>query len=319
MPKKTSSPPPQNSRVRIRMYRQGIGDCFLLTFYGDEKPRHVLIDCGVLSGTPGGKEKIRQVARNIKDETNGKLDALVATHEHWDHVSGFYDAKDIFDPMDIGEIWVAWTEDPSNPAARSLKRQNQLRLQAVHLALAQLANSGDTPLQAYGQGISELLGFFGGPVDAAALAGFSEKTGKAMDAVTKRSPAPTYWQPGELIQRDWMPGVRVYVLGPPLDQKLLKKLQGRAGKETYSLTGADSALVTALEAAGLDAPPDPAQADRIDAALPFNASLQWRDKGKIRQDPKFGPLYQKYLAKKAAWRRIDQDWLLSVARLGLQL
>src|SRR5271166_5127879 len=35
-------------KLRVRMYRHGLGDCFLLTFHlgGDEK--HVLIDCGTL-------------------------------------------------------------------------------------------------------------------------------------------------------------------------------------------------------------------------------------------------------------------------------
>ena len=38
--------------VRIRMYRVGFGDFFLLTFLGDdEQPQHVIVDCGVFKGT----------------------------------------------------------------------------------------------------------------------------------------------------------------------------------------------------------------------------------------------------------------------------
>ena len=316
---------PDSSRVRIRMYRQGIGDCFLLTFYGPGEPRSILIDCGVLSGTPNGKDKIRRVAQSVAQtiakETSGKLGALVATHEHWDHVSGFYDAKDIFDPINIGEIWVAWTEDQSNPAASALKRQNKFKLQAMQMALAHMANFGEPHYQAYGPGISELLGFFGGPADSAGIVGFSEKTAQAMTAVTQRDPAPTYFQPGDLIKRDWLPGVRVYVLGPPLDTGMLKKMQGKAGSEMYGLTGADSAFATALTAAlaDPDASPDPSLSGMIDAALPFDRSLQWRDEDKILKARNFKQLYQDYQAEDAAWRRIDQDWLLSAARLGLQL
>lgn len=53
--------------------------------------------------------------------------------------------------------------------------------------------------------------------------------------------------------------------------------------------------------------------------------MQWFDKpdengkNKILEDPQFGPLYKAYMDDKVKWRRIDQDWLLSVARLGLQL
>ncbi len=330
MPKTASPQVPNGSKVRIRMYRQGLGDCFLLTFYGDGGPRHILIDCGVLSGTPNGSQKILQVAENIKAETNGKLKALVATHEHWDHVSGFYDAAKVFDPFDIEEIWVAWTEDPSNDTARNLKRNNKLKLQAGHRALAQMSRTDDPQFQASGRAVAALLGFFGGPADAASLAAFSDKTGEAMAKVTQRKPAPTYLKPGQEVKPDWLPGVIVHVLGPPEDPAMLHHLQGKVGKDIYGLAeaaGADDAFNTALEAAtlaALEESADPVSAGRIDSALPFNPTLQWFDtdedsKNRILSDPHFGPLYEAYMADKAKCRRIDQDWLLSVARLGLQL
>src|SRR5690349_12577305 len=42
--------------ARIRMYRQGLGDCFLVTLpraAGSQKPSdfHILLDCGVILGT----------------------------------------------------------------------------------------------------------------------------------------------------------------------------------------------------------------------------------------------------------------------------
>jgi beta-lactamase superfamily II metal-dependent hydrolase len=300
------------------MYRQGIGDCFLLTFVSGPQPQHILIDCGVLSGTADGKNKMQRVARNIKEVTNNRLSALVVTHEHWDHVSGFYDARDVFDNMEVGEIWVAWTEDPSHPVARELKAQNQARLKGIQLALAHLAETADPRYQAYGQGISQLLGFFGGPAAGASLAAFSEKTSQAMERVTKRSPSPTYWQPGNLIRPDWLPGVRIYVLGPPLGTKMLKKTEGRSGVETYGLIGADRAFVAALEQTlALDDAGDPEAARQINAALPFDQSLQWREGPQARIDRE--PFYQAYTAKDAAWRRIDNAWLLSMARLALQL
>jgi glyoxylase-like metal-dependent hydrolase (beta-lactamase superfamily II) len=116
------STPQRDKKIRIRMYRLGIGDCFLLTFYHTEKACHILIDCGVLTGTPQGKEKIQKVAENIAEETEGHLHALVATHEHWDHISGFFEAEDIFERISVDEIWLAWTENPNDPQARELKR-----------------------------------------------------------------------------------------------------------------------------------------------------------------------------------------------------
>ena len=38
-------------RVRVRMYRQGLGDCFLVTFQTPAGPVHAVIDCGTLGAT----------------------------------------------------------------------------------------------------------------------------------------------------------------------------------------------------------------------------------------------------------------------------
>src|SRR5262245_55312312 len=100
------------------MYRQGLGDCFLLTFPGPVKDSHVLIDCGTLEGTEDVKERMRRVAESVVETTGGKLDALVVTHEHWDHVSGFLQAEQVFNRLEVKEVWLAWTEDPSDDLAR---------------------------------------------------------------------------------------------------------------------------------------------------------------------------------------------------------
>ena len=75
------------NQIRVRMYRQdGIGDCFLLSFPKSEGMSHMLIDCGVLKGTEDGKARMQAIVRDIAKTTNGRLDVLVVTHEHWDHV-----------------------------------------------------------------------------------------------------------------------------------------------------------------------------------------------------------------------------------------
>src|SRR5918995_463985 len=104
------------NKLRARMYRQGLGDSFLLTYWADdeEEPTHLLIDSGVLKGTADGEQRMREVAENVREETDGHLDILVATHEHWDHVSGFLQAQDVWDEIQVGEVWVAWTEDPND-------------------------------------------------------------------------------------------------------------------------------------------------------------------------------------------------------------
>ncbi|HEY0553561.1 MAG TPA: MBL fold metallo-hydrolase, partial [Thermoanaerobaculia bacterium] len=96
MPDPLMTAPPAG--VKVRMYRQGLGDCFLLAFAtGAERPFYMLIDCGVLLGTPDGGDRMRQVAASLRDSTGGRIDVLVATHQHWDHLSGFDQARDLFD------------------------------------------------------------------------------------------------------------------------------------------------------------------------------------------------------------------------------
>src|SRR6185369_4556986 len=77
---------PGQFRARVRMYRQGLGDCFLITFPQSGKPVHVLIDCGVLVGTAKAMtrvvEHIRDTIRHGKESGKARIDIVVATHEH---------------------------------------------------------------------------------------------------------------------------------------------------------------------------------------------------------------------------------------------
>src|SRR5262245_36693740 len=91
---KPMAPPPRG--VKVRMYRTGLGDCFLLAFprkSAGKAPRdkvfYLLIDCGVYFGTqePDNATRIGRIVGDIRDATGGRLDLLVITHEHWDHVS----------------------------------------------------------------------------------------------------------------------------------------------------------------------------------------------------------------------------------------
>ena len=87
---------------------------------------------------------MQEVAQSVHDTTNGKLDRLVVTHEHWDHLSGFLQAGAIFDTFEVGEVWLAWTEDPQDELANELRKRKQKRLNGI-VAAAKLADRNDTP------------------------------------------------------------------------------------------------------------------------------------------------------------------------------
>lgn len=115
-------------RVTLRSYDVGFGDCFLLTFHYARFDRHVLIDFGstrLPAGKAGGGDYLLRIARQIREDCGGRLDAVVATHRHKDHISGFA-ARNGDGPGAIIRdlrpklVIQPWTEDPD--AARDADR-----------------------------------------------------------------------------------------------------------------------------------------------------------------------------------------------------
>ncbi len=232
--KKTRRPSPRGQvratgnggRVRIRMYRQGIGDCFLLTFPAPDRPRHLLIDCGVHASTPKSTQWMKRIVADIRMEAQSHIDALVVTHEHWDHVSAFAQPE-LFKDVKIGELWLAWTEDPDDKLAETLGRDRAIRLTALSAAAKQLTRARQASLQTVGAAVGEVLSFFDPPDP---VRGFSPRTRKAFDALKGLSSSKRYLKPGDLVQsKDSFPQVRFFVLGPPRDETLIKDNTGTIG------------------------------------------------------------------------------------------
>ena len=69
-----------------------------------------------------------QVVDNIVEVTGGEIDLLIATHEHWDHLSGFVQAKESFDKLKVREVWLAWTENTKDELTKKLKEEKDRRL-----------------------------------------------------------------------------------------------------------------------------------------------------------------------------------------------
>ncbi|HST37738.1 MAG TPA: hypothetical protein VLK25_14065 [Allosphingosinicella sp.] len=117
-------------RLIIRTYQVGFGDCFLLSFdYGEDGQRHVLMDFGSTSLPKGApKDRMLEVARDIALRTEGKLTAVVATHRHKDHISGFATSDgegsgDIIAGLNPDLVLQPWTEDPDlEPDAKGAPR-----------------------------------------------------------------------------------------------------------------------------------------------------------------------------------------------------
>ena len=112
--------------LTIFSYQVRFGDCFLLRFsYDDDSRRHVLIDFGTtsLQGQAATAFLLR-IAEDIRDkctENGQRLDVVVATHRHADHIAGFKPGPGGTGPGDIiaalapEVVLQPWTEDPKAP------------------------------------------------------------------------------------------------------------------------------------------------------------------------------------------------------------
>jgi glyoxylase-like metal-dependent hydrolase (beta-lactamase superfamily II) len=305
------------SGVKIRMYRQGLGDCFLLAFAaGDERPFYMLIDCGVLLGTENAGDTMRKVAESLRDSTGGRIDVLVATHQHWDHLSGFDQARDVFDQIDFGEVWVAWTEDPASDLGNRLRARRKAHLRALDGAARSLRATGDAGQAAT---IEAVLGFFGEPGQD----GHPSPIERALDYVLRRGHPPRYRTPGEVVG---LPGLaRAFVLGPPQDEALLlRSTPTRRASEVYEkrLALTEESAFFAGVAAIAGPPQSPEEAELRELSFPFDGVYRVDpDRAKADgffQDHYFGPP-EPAPDEDPAWRKIEGDWLAGAGTLTLQL
>ncbi|MGE5603960.1 MAG: hypothetical protein ACM30E_12995 [Nitrososphaerales archaeon] len=323
--------------VTVRMYRQGLGDCFLLALPTSDPGQsyYVLIDCGVLQGAPNGAANLNTVARDIQAATGGQIHLLVATHRHADHISGFSLAKDVFTGMTIHNLWLGWAENPADPQYKALwERSNQ--------ALAALRRAVQAQPAAMA-GVSGVLDFAGDQWIAGELGALGSDPMEPVRSLLKSGAMPEYRCPGEgplalpaVAGRAAAEGVRLYVFGPPTSLAALGQMDPAGGtNETYLARGLPNEI-TAFLAAATDlqaALSDDERAAR-ERSFPFQAGLripreEAREEEFFRRRYGFDesgaahPVPGKAGARDGeageAWRRIDEDWLSSSEELALQL
>jgi len=298
---------PPASGVKVRMYRHGFGDCFLLAFKGkDGKARYMLIDCGLHHVEKDNVKTIQDLAKELKAATGGRLHVVVLTHEHTDHISGFQHAMDIFKGNDfkIDDVWLSWAESLNDSVAKELRDAYDKKLALVGHALTSM-DQVDPSLAAGIRGLpsaGELLGVGGSLTTTEAL--------KALRKFRKER----YLRPdrGPLSIRG-VKGIRVHVLGPPRDIKFIKKDSKKS--EQYHLDAYPgearafhSAVMTHAGAGGADP-----ELER--RCAPFDKSYRRPyGHGKVA-----GFLGETYLGEGGEWRKIEGAWLEQAGDLALHL
>lgn len=329
--KKPKSPKASDGQVRVRMYRHGLGDCFLVRFPKDDGGSfNLLIDCGLIGVAEEPRTTMQKVVADIASACGNHIDLAIMTHEHWDHASGFstQQAQDAFDKIDIDEVWYAWTEDPSNALGKKLRAERAAKVNALQAAAVALRGSGSKPAADRADRVESILQFFGvestANLQSLAAAGKGAALGKTRSAFEylgqRRAVKVRYCHPeNPPTALRGVGGVRVYVLGPPEDEGLIKRSSPtKKGKEVYEFASdfaIDDNLAAAFER--LSNPSAPAGGPDC----PFESSLSVFPGKESRQVP---PKLAKLMAdtwnqSDFDWRQIELDWTAAAETLALNL
>lgn len=278
------------THLNLFAYQVGFGDCFLLQFVygdGDSDKRHVLIDFGTTGAPEADSGKLMQrVAEDIREKCRGaQLDAVVATHRHADHISGFATKSngngsgDIIRALQPRLVLQPWTEDlalatdatgPRTKNAKSTAGSTRAfsALQAMNNVAEQVVKLAAEKPGGLPRGLAERLDFLGRD-NTKNLSAVENLAG--MGKAGKSSYA--YYGMEDPL-KDLLPGVKTHVLGPPtVDQSATIKKQRATDNDEF----------WHFHARGVST------ANSIDGNThgPFDASYVFAKKGKLPREARW--------------------------------
>jgi beta-lactamase superfamily II metal-dependent hydrolase len=213
------------NHILVRMYDVGFGDSFLIKIPSTDGMRKVLMDCGsIKQGSQKFDDVIDRIIKDVTDEDGiPRIDVVVCTHRHADHVKGFSNSS--WSKVQVREVWMPWTEDPTDAEARRIREtQSSLAL----ILEQQLSKRNE--LSAYHEIALNALS--------------NEKAMGTLHSGFKGNPLrrfiPKKDSVDTTIRTDALPGVLIYVLGPSHDEDVIRDMDPPSGESYLRLQAASN-------------------------------------------------------------------------------
>jgi beta-lactamase superfamily II metal-dependent hydrolase len=226
-----TSSPGQDAGLRVRMFRIGFGDFFLLSVSASGGSKHILIDCGVHAKD---LKTIRSAVEQMAKDCNFHLSLVIMTHRHADHISGFGTCSDIFKQITVDRVWMPWFENPSDKTAQAF--QASLTSLASRLSMG-LAARGDTKSLE----LANMAENITGGLNAAGVSA-NQRALDVLHKGFKNTPTHDYYKagdpaklPDDLIEA----GLAAEILGPPINSALIVQMTNKSQQYLADDMGAD--------------------------------------------------------------------------------
>ncbi len=314
--------------IVIRMYNTGsIGDCFLLLFQKQGVTSFtMLIDCG---GYKTKKESIVQCVEDIKNHIiDDAIDLVVVTHEHEDHVSGFNQAKELFDTITFKQVWMSWAENETDPIARKLFEEKGKKVKALQnmitKSLAQIKQNAGSHVRQNGLKRSLKMRKQNFENALAALAfedtmalgslGVRLKINDAMKYVKGKSKvklkSKMYKKPGQVIDDvKGAEGIKFFILGPPYDSDLKGIKNDEDESEMYAIAARLGMNISSFYFNAL--------LNTLTGDETIRSPFSNKHKLDAKEEKEFNDSF--YNNSKNKWRQIEYDWLDAAGEFAIAL